>query len=227
MRNRLHPVGRREAIVTGCGVVATLLAACASTSEGRETAVNLKYTHDGRLTGAFAGRSVNVATKLPSGQGNAGGTIAEEPIAASWQIAYNGTGGQTVLPVTLYGSFAKQSLLLSATFRLMPNFLLESGTVTGTSNGRPVHADVTSASGESSSSVNVNGSFAGTAFSLYATLDLQGGGLVRGTVGGRPTHLTAKARSGAIHITGDYSGPSALFVLSAGSLIYFLGGIYA
>jgi len=167
-----------------------------------------------------------VASKLPSGQGTAGGTFAGKSVVANWQIAHNGTASQTVLPVTLDGSLAKQSLQLSATFRLMPNFLFDSGTVTGTSNGRPAHADVTHASGESSSSVNVDGSFAGTAFSLYATLDLQGGGLVRGTVGGRPTHLTARARSGEIHITGNYRGPSALFVLSAGSLIYFLGGIY-
>jgi len=226
MGDRHYAVGRREAIITGCGVVASLLTGCTSTQGGNDTTVDLAYTKEGRLTGTFAGRSVNVASKLPSGQGKAGGSFEGEPVAATWQIAYNGTASQTVLPVTLDGSFAKQSLRLSATFRLMPNFLFDSGTVTGTSNGRPVHADVTHASGESSSSVNVDGSFAGTAFSLYATLDLQGGGLVRGTVGGRPTHLTARARSGEIHITGNYRGPSALFVLSAGSLIYFLGGIY-
>jgi hypothetical protein len=109
----------------------------------------------------------------------------------------------------------------------MPNFLFDSGTVTGTSGRRPIHANVSRASGESTSSLNVDGTFAGTAFSLYATLNLNGRGLVQGTVDGRPAHLTAKAQAHAIHITGDYSGPSALFVLTAGSLIYFLGGIYA
>jgi len=169
-----------------------------------------------------------VASKLPSGQGKAGGSFEGEPVAATWQIAYNGTASQTVLPVTLDGSFAKQSLRLSATFRLMPNFLFDSGTVTGTSNGRPVHADVTHASGESSSSVNVDGSFAGTAFSLYATIagDLRSG-LIRGTVGGKPTKLTAKVESGEIRVTGDYSGPSALVVIAVCSLLYFLGGIYS
>lgn len=213
MGDRHYAVGRREAIITGCGVVASLLTGCTSTQGGNDTTVDLAYTKEGRLTGTFAGRSVNVASKLPSGQGKAGGSFEGEPVAATWQIAYNGTASQTVLPVTLDGSFAKQSLRLSATFRLMPNFLFDSGTVTGTSNGRPVHADVTHASGESSSSVNVDGSFAGTAFSLYATIagDLRSG-LIRGTVGGKPTKLTAKVESGEVAVC---------------SLLYFLGGIYS
>jgi hypothetical protein len=52
-------------------------------------------------------------------------------------------------------------------------------------------------------------------------------GLIRGTVDGKPTLLSARTQSGAVHITGAYSGPSELFVLATGSLLYFLGGIYA
>jgi len=206
--------------------LATLLAACGANSGAQETGVDLTYTKSGRLTGTFAGRRVDLTSKLPSGTGTLNGTVAGEPADANWHIAYNGTAGQTVLPVTLHGSLAQQQILLNSVFRLMTNFLFDSGTVTGTSGGRPVHADVSRASGESTSSVNVDGTFAGIAFSLYATLNLNGKGLVQGTVGGRPANLTAKAQANAIQITGDYSGPSALFVLTAGSLIYFLGGIY-
>jgi hypothetical protein len=154
--------------------------------------------------------------------------VTGDPFDANWQIAYDGTSSQTVLPVTLHSKFAKQSLSLSAVFHLRPNFLFDSGTVTGIAGGRPVRALVSPAAGDSSSSVNVDGSFAGTPFSLYATLagDLVSG-LIRGTVCGKPTQLTAKARSGAIHITGNYSGPSELFVLATGSLVYFLGGTFA
>ena len=44
-------------------------------------------------------------------------------------------------------------------------------------------------------------------------------------VGGKPAQLKARVQPGAIHITGDYSGPSALFVISACTLLYFLGRI--
>ncbi len=226
MRDGQHPLGRREAIITGCGVMASLLAACASTSGADETAVNLKYAKDGRFTGTFAGRSVNITSRLPSGSGAARGTVAGDACNANWQITSNTR--QTVRSIRFRGTLAGQTVSLSAVFRLKPNYLFGSGTVTGAAAGHPVHAQATSAPGASSSSINVNGSFAGTPFSLYATLagDLTSG-LIRGPVDGKPTHLGARAQSGAVHITGDYSGPSELFVLATGSLLYFLGGIYA
>jgi hypothetical protein len=222
-----HSVGRREAIVAGCGVVASLLAACATTSGSDQTGVDLNYTKDGRLTGTLAGQPLNLSSRLP-GSGTVAGTLSRHPLDASWQIAYGGTPTQKVVPVTLHGKFASQSISLSAVFHLKPNVLFDSGTVTGVSGGRPVRAQASSAPGESSSSVNVDGSFAGTPFSLYATIaSTLDSGLVRGTVGGKPIHLTAKAQSGTIAITGNYRGPSELFVLATGSLLYFLGGIYA
>ncbi len=228
MKDRHNRLGRRAAILTVSGLVASLLAACSSTPASSDTTVDLTYTNKGRLTGRFAGQTVDVSSELPSGKGKAIGTFAGEPVAANWQTAYNGEASQRVVPVTLDGSFAKQSVLLSATFRLKPNYLFDSGIVTGTSHTKPVHADVTSAAGESSSSVNVDGSFSGAAFSLYATIagDLRSG-LIRGNVGGKPTQLTAKVQSGVIRVTGDYSGPAALLVLAIGSLLYFLGGIYS
>jgi hypothetical protein len=228
MRNPQHPLGRREAIIAGCGAMATLLAACASTPASTGTAVDLKYTKEGRLTGTFAGRRVDLSSKLPGAPGTASGTVAGDAFNASWQITYDGTDSQRVVPVRLHGSLAAQAVSLNAIFRLKPNYLFDSGPVTGTSGGRPVHAQASSAPGESSSSVNVNGTFAGTPFSLYATLagDLTNG-LIRGTVNGKRAHWSAQAKSGGIHITGDYTGPSELFVLATGSLLYFLGGTYA
>jgi hypothetical protein len=221
-----HPVGRREAIITGCGVMASLLAACASTSGADQTAVNLKYTKDGRLTGTFAGRPVDLTGKLPSGSAAARGTVAGGAFNANWQIT--SSASQKVRSIRLRGTLAAQTVSLSAVFRLRPNYLFGSGTVTGTAGDHPVHARASSAPGASSSSVDVDGSFAGTPFSLYATLagDLSSG-LIRGTVDGKPTHVSARVQSGAVHITGNYSGPSELFVFAAGSLLYFLGGVYA
>jgi len=223
MANQDHLVGRRQAILTGFGALAALLAACSSTSKPSPTAVDLTFTSKGRLTDSCLGRSVDLSTVLPASSGTTSGSAVGEQVSGSWKIAHNGSSDQTVVPVTLDGSLGSQSISLNGTFRLMPNFLFDSGTVIGSAGGRAVHTQASSASGESTSSVNVDGTFAGTPFSLYATIagDLQSG-LIRGTVGGKPTQLTAKVRSGAIHITGDYSGPPALFVIATGSLLYFL-----
>ncbi len=228
MRHGQHPVGRREAIVVGCGVLASLLAACSSTTTTDETAVDLTFTKDGRLTGLLAGQPVNLSSKVPAESGTVAGALSGHPLDASWQITYDGPSTQKVVPVTVHGKLANQSLSLSAVFHLKPNFLFDSGTVTGTAGGRTVRAKASSAPGESSSSVNVDGSFAGTLFSLYATIaSTLDSGLVRGTVGGKPIQLTARVQSAEIHITGNYTGPSELFVLATGSLLYFLGGVYA
>lgn len=227
MRNRQHRMGWREAILTGCGTLATLLAACASTSVASDTTLDIIFTKKGRLTGTFAGRNVDLKADLPASRGTVTGTMAGEPVDANWQIAHNGTSGQMVLPVTVDGSLARQAISLNAVFRLMPDHQFDSGKVTGTASGRSVQAEASSASGDSSS-VNVDGSFAGTTFSLFASIagDLRSG-LIRGIVGGKPAQLKARVQSGAIHITADYSGPSALFVIAACTLLYFLGGIYS
>src|SRR5580658_4551283 len=154
MKDGQHPLGRREAIITGCGVMASLLAACASTSGADQTAVNVKYTKDGRLTGTFAGRGVDVTSELPSGSGRARGTLAGNACNADWQVT--SSARQTVRSIGLRGTLAAQTVSLSAVFRLKPNYLFDSGTVTGAVGGHPVHARASSAPGASSSSVNVD-----------------------------------------------------------------------
>jgi len=227
-----HLVGRRTVILTGLGALTTLLAACASTSSAGDataSSVNVAYTKKGRLIGTVHGQRVDMIAVLPGSPGTVSGRLAGERVDADWQITYDGTSDQTVLPVTLHGSLAGQDVALTAVFRLQPDFLFDSGTVSGNAAGQPVQAQVSNAPGQTTSSVNVDGSFAGTAFSLYGTVDLSpnGSGLVKGTVGGKPVQLNATFRLGKIRITGDFNGPPALFGLAAGGLIYFLGGVYA
>jgi len=224
MEDRSHVVGRRTALLIGGSAIASLWAGCTSTGNG-DTTVDLTYKNTGRLTGTFGGQRVNVTAALPDSRGTASGTVGGQPLDGRWRIDRNGSADQTVVPVSLTGRLAQESVVLEAVLRLHPSFLFDSGTVTGSAGGKSVEATASAASGASSSSVNVDGSFAGTVFSLDATIagDLAGG-LVRGTVAGQPVHLAAKDRSGAIHLTGSFGGPTELFVLAAGGLIYFLGG---
>src|SRR5580658_4385102 len=104
MKDGQHPLGRREAIITGCGVMASLLAACASTSGADQTTVNVKYTKDGRFTGTFAGQRVNVTSRLPSGSGAARGTVAGDACDGNWQIT--SSARQTVRSISFRGSLA-------------------------------------------------------------------------------------------------------------------------
>jgi hypothetical protein len=228
MRDERHLVDRRTAIVSGGAAVAVLLAACGAGSGASGGAIDLTFTKDGRLTGTVGGQAVNVKGVLPARAGTVAGTMAGEPVDASWAIADENASGPATAPVKLDGRFAGQSVSLLATLRLLPDLLFDSGSVSGTAGGRPVRAEATHASGASSSSVTVDGSFAGTSFSLYGTIasDLSSG-LVRGTVGSKAIELTARVHAGAVRLTGDYEGPTTLFVLTAGTLIYFLGGIYA
>ncbi|HXQ60256.1 MAG TPA: hypothetical protein VN799_09150 [Acidimicrobiales bacterium] len=219
---------RRTAILSGAGVVAALVTACGSTSGPGGGAVDLTFSKHGRLTGTLGGRPVNLSGAVPASSGSVGGTVTGESVDGTWRIGDQNAASPSTVPVNLEGRFAGRPVVLAATLLLMSNFLFDSGTVSGTIGGRPVRAEATHAPGESSSSVNVAGSFAGTAFSFYGTIagDL-GSGLVRGTVGPKAISLEARVHGGAIRLTGDYEGPSTLFVLTAGTLIYFLGGIYA
>ena len=170
---------------------------------------------------------MDLEAQLPASSGEATGTVAGDPVNIKWNIPRNNSS-PTIQLVIVDGKLVGQAVSLSGTFRLLPDELFDSGTVMGTQGGRVVQAQVSRASGENTSSVNVNGSFAGTTLSFYSTIagDLSGG-LIRGTVGGKAIQLTAKVRSTAIHIAGTYSGPPSLLVVAADSLLFFVGGIYA
>jgi len=161
---------------------------------------------------------------MPQGLGDASGTFATEPVDARWSIVYHGLSDMSMVAGTVAGTLAGVVASLSGTFKLAPDFLFESGTITGMAGGSPVQAHATNAPGESSSSVNVQGDYAGSPFSLYGTLsgDLSSG-YVQGTVAGKPFKVSASGSSQIVDLTGNYSGPPDLLALIVGALLYFIG----
>jgi hypothetical protein len=223
-------MSRRAALLAGGGLIAALLGGCSSSPQGSsgstngDSGVEMSFTNMRRLTGSQDGKRTDVTAPMPQRSGHASGTFAAEPVDAHWTIAYNASANQTVLPATVAGTLAGVATSLSGIFNLAPNFLFQSGTITGSADGSSVSAQAESTPGESTSSVNVHGEFAGTPFSLYGTLtgDLSSG-YVQGTVAGKPFKVTASTRSQAIRLTGNYNGPSDLLAIIVGVLLYFLG----
>ena len=225
-------VTRRAALVAGGGLTAIVLAACSSSSQGsdganvtgRGSGVEMSYRNGRLLTGSQDGKRVDVTALIPRGSGHASGTFAAQPVDAHWNIAHNGSPDQTVLPATVVGTLAGVAASLSGIFDLGSSFLFQSGTLKGTAGGSPVQARAMNAPGESTSSVSVEGDFAGTPFSLYGTIsgDLTSG-YVKGTVAGKAFNVAASSRSQVVDVTGSYVGPPDLLALIVGALIYFLG----
>lgn len=175
------------------------------------------------LTGVDSGRQVDVTASLPQSAGTASGTFAGKRVDVHWSIEHDGSADQVTIPATVGGTLAGVPVSLRGTFDLAPSFLFASGTVSGTAGGTPVDARATRAQGESSSSVDVGGTFAGVPFSLYGTVsgDLSGGH-VQGTVGGKAFKVTASRKAEAVDLTGDFAGPPDLLALIVGALLYFL-----
>ena len=221
---------RRAALAAGGGLVAAFLAGCSSPSHGSDgidsggSGIAMSYTNSSPLTGFQDGKRTDVTAPMPQGSGHASGTFAAEPVDARWNISYNGTSDQTVVPATVAGMLAGVAASLSGTFNLAPNFLFESGTITGMAGGPSVSAEAARAPGASTSSVNVHGDFAGTPFSLYGTLagDLSSG-YVQGTAAGQAFKVSASRQSQKVDLRGNYSGPSNLLALIIGTLLYFMG----
>jgi hypothetical protein len=174
------------------------------------------------------GKIAGVTMDVPQSSGHASGNYASEPVDIQWAIS-NGSSDQTAIPASLHGLMAGKEVSLTGQFQHTSNFFFQSGSVSGSLGGSNVEARVTSAPGESSSSINMQGSFAGTPFSLYATLagDLTSG-YVQGRVGGKAFKVKADVRSKVVEVTGTFTGPPALLGIILGSLLYFLpGGIFS
>lgn len=216
----------------GGGAFATVLAGCgtATGSTAGDTGtsasgINLAFRNNRSLTGSALGKDAAVTMDVPQSSGHASGNYASEPVDIQWAISYNGSSDQTVIPASLHGVVGGKDVSLAGQFQHASSFLFQSGSVSGSLGGSTVEAQVTSAPGESSSSVNVQGSYAGTPFSLYATLagDLTSG-YVQGTVGGRAFKVNADVRAKVVEVTGAFVGPPALLGIIVGSLLYFLPG---
>jgi hypothetical protein len=198
-------MSRRAALAAGGGLIAAFLGGCSSSPQGSsgstngDSGVEMSFTNMRRLTGSQDGKRTDVTAPMPQGSGHASGTFAAEPVDAHWTIAYNASANQTVLPATVAGTLAGVATSLSGIFNLAPNFLFQSGTITGTADGSSVSAQAETLTGDLSS------------------------GYVQGTVAGKPFKVTASTRSQTIRLTGNYSGPSDLLALIVGVLLYFLG----
>ena len=207
-----------------------MLAGCSTGSGSTNTAgtdrgINLAFRNNRNLTGSALGKVADVTMDVPQSSGRASGNYASAPVHLQWAISNSGSSEQTVIPASLDGVVAGKDVSLAGQFQHASNFLFQSGSVSGSFGGSTVEARVASAPGEASSSVNVQGSFAGTPFALYATLaeDLRSG-YVKGTVGGRAIKVTAEVRATIVEVTGTFAGPPALLGIIVGSLMYFLPG---
>jgi len=239
MSDHSHPVSRRNLLLLGGGAVASVLAGCGNgagttSNAGARTdttasGINLAFQRNRNLTGGALGKVTGVTMDVPQSSGHASGNYAGEPVDIQWAISDPNSSNRTVIPASLHGAVAGKDISLAGQFQHASNFLFQSGSVSGSFGGSAVEAQVTNAPGESSSSVNVRGSFAGTPFSLYATLagDLTSG-YVQGTVGGKAFKVSADVRANVVEVTGTFAGPPALLGIILGSLLYFLpGGIFS
>jgi len=213
----------------GCSTGAGSTNTAGADTDTNASGINLAFRNNRNLAGSALGKVAGVSMDMPQSSGHASGNYASEPVDIQWAISYNGSSDQTVIPASLHGVVAGKDVSLAGQFQHASNFLLQSGSVSGLFGGSTVAAQVTSAPGESSSSVNVQGSFAGTPFSLYATLagDLTSG-YVQGTVGGKAFKVNADVRAKVVEVTGTFAGPPALLGIILGSLLYFLpGGMFS
>jgi hypothetical protein len=235
MNDQSHQVSRRNLLLLGGGAVASVLAGCGTAAgstntagadaDGNASSIDLAFRNNRNLSGRALGKVAGVTMDVPQSSGHARGNYASEPVHIQWAISNNVSSDQTVIPASLHGGVAGKDVSLAGQFHHASDFLFESGSVSGSFGGSTVEAQVTSAPGESSSSVNVQGSFAGTPFALYATLagDLASG-YVKGTVGDKPFKVNASVRAKVVEVTGTFAGPPALLGIILGSLLYFLPG---
>jgi hypothetical protein len=222
-------ISRREALIISGGVglsLATAFLTSVSAASGAQSldlasgsSVELTFAKS-VLSGSIGKRKMKLV--FPTSSAPISGTVAGEPTKVQLQTADNSSSGP-VVPASLSGTLGKGPVSVVGAFTLAPSFLFESGSVSGNVGRNGIRVNVTPASGESSSSVNVSGTYGDTALSLFATVagDLSSG-LIRGYVGKMAVHLVAKQSRGAHRITGTYGGPPELLALTVGSLIYFL-----
>lgn len=230
MSDQSHRVSRRSLLLLG-GAAASVLAGCGTGAGSIDNAsdINLAFRNNRNLTGSALGRAADVTMDVPQSSGHASGSYASEPVDIQWVISYTGSSDQAAIPANLHGVVAGKDVSLAGQFQHASSFLFQSGSVSGSFGGSAVEVQVTSATGKGSSSVNVQGSFAGTPFSLYATLAANlTSGYVEGKVAGKAFNLNADVRDRVVEVTGRFAGPPALLGIIVGTLLYFLpGGIFS
>jgi hypothetical protein len=164
-----------------------------------------------------------VATKDMYG-GDVTGEVAGESVKASWRSGNNNVY-YPVVPASLSGSLGKLAASLKGKF-LLKDYMLDSGTIAGSSGDRDVEVFVYGAPGQTSSSAAAFGSFGGTSLELYATHNSdETSGWLGGIVNGAPVILVATANNATpqgFNITGTYHGPPAVLAIMTMAWIYSL-----
>jgi hypothetical protein len=190
--------------------------------------IDLIFERSRLLRGSVGGQPVRLDLNVPTHDGMAAGTIAGIPASATWRTGDNYRSYPDV-PSDLTGSFAEQPVELRATFHLEPSYFLDHGTITGYIGAEHLNATVQTASGGlgSTSTVAVDGTLAGTEFTIYAAIDGSlTSGRIRGTVAGNPIRIDAarvrQPEGEQTRLTGSYQGPPALLALAAGALLHFI-----
>jgi hypothetical protein len=186
--------------------------------------VQLTYA-DRRLTGTFDGVSVDVALDVPRSHSTAIGHFAGSAISATWELGDNSTQHPDVKS-TLHGRYADKNFTLNGRFHLDDDYTIESAEIIGNFAGEAVHASVQALDGglSDTSTVAIDGEFAGSAFALAATVSPNlSGGIVCGTVNAGPVRLDAKVRRAprVINLSGAFHGPPALLAFIAGVYLFF------
>jgi hypothetical protein len=178
-----------------------------------------------RLTGSVDGVDVDVDIDIPHSHSTATGTFAGSEVSAAWRLGDNSTEHPGVAG-SLQGRFAGLAVTLSGTFHLDDDWAIEWAEITRDIGGEPIHGRVEALGGglSDTNTVGVDGNFAGTAFTVAATIsgDMSGG-MIRGRVDDKPIRLDDRVRPGrnAIHLTGRYDGPSALLAVIVATYLFF------
>ena len=187
--------------------------------------VELTCEDDRLLSGSAGGQPVRLDLALAH-IGAAAGTMAGQPVAASWESADN----YVVYPdvtADLNGEFAGQDVELHGTFHLEPGYFFQRGRITGHIGADALKALVEPVSGGlGGRAVAADGTLGATEFTIYAAIDGSlSHGRLRGTVAGAPLRIDAErdrppgpARA---HLAGSYLGPPALLALAVGAFLYF------
>jgi hypothetical protein len=201
-----------------------------SPSEGATTdddSIRVDLVHqDRQLSGLVGDAPVDFLLDVPRHVGEARGNFAGRDFVASWQLGDN-YFEHPDLNGTAKGTFAGHEFDLQGVFHLDPNYAITAAEISGRIGGKEISARLQPALGGLSPTrtVAIDGTFAGTNFSIFATIsgDLTRGH-IRGQVGGHVIRLDADNdnRTKTTGIKGTFGGPPAILTITVAAFLYFI-----
>jgi hypothetical protein len=162
---------------------------------------------------------VDLVLDVPASRAGIRGTCLGVSVNGYWRIESN---HDNLDPEGLFlGDYGGSPIFLRNEVHLTPRYALRHADLVGKIGDQAVHARIASveAPAYGPSVLGIDGEFDGDTISVYVaaatdTSDVH----LDGLVGGRPIKLDVTNRS----ISGEYSGPDALFLLFACVPLYFL-----